>query len=85
MKRYRNRSLRSFTNFVARTRPVFRLFPVPITMATIISSILNKIAIGSAALGLGTLLAGQAWCVGSYLSYFCSPYHFWTISLLFAY
>jgi prohibitin 1 len=32
-------------------------------MATVISNILNKIAIGSAVLGVGTLFAGQAWCV----------------------
>lgn len=34
-------------------------------MAAALSNLLNKIALGSAALGVGTLLAGKAWCVGT--------------------
>lgn len=33
--------------------------------SNIVSTILNQIAIGSALIGFGTMLAGQAWCVGT--------------------
>lgn len=41
------------------------LFSVLRVMAVALSNLLNKIALGSAALGVGTLLAGKAWCVGT--------------------